>query len=169
MAKAEVIEYTDSFTPNSTSIERVLWNENTERLTVSFKNGGLYSYEGVDADTYSDFANAESAGTYFREKFRVPGQQWPGAKHNERTTTYRQVEPEPKVAEVNLDALKIDKLTIGEGRQVFRLHFEFSGESDVEVRAPDLEIALQVFNDYFKDSGFKVKVQGVYIDLTKKA
>lgn len=166
MAKAEVIEYTDTFEPRgSTSITQVWWNENTERLTVSFISGGLYSYEGVSADLYSDFFTAESKGQFFRENFRVPGQVWPGAKHDEHLAKFQQVDSKPKMVEPDLDALKVEKLTSGHGK-IFKLHFEFSGESDVEVRAADLDEALRVFNDYFADTGFKVKVKGVYIDFT---
>ena len=41
-----------------------------QKLTISFKNGGVYDYSGVDAKTYNDFLEAPSQGTFFANYIR---------------------------------------------------------------------------------------------------
>jgi hypothetical protein len=166
MARAEVIEYTNEFDGgDSTSIEHVWYNRDTERMTVRFKAGGTYSYDGVPVSLYDDFADSDSLGQFFRVNFRATGETWAGAKHNDRTTEFKYVPPEGKpVIETDLDALKAVKLTAGKGKE-FKLHFTYSANGEMTVRAPDLDAAMVLFQEYMMEKGFTAKVNGVFITL----
>jgi hypothetical protein len=125
MARAEVVEYTAEHDGgDSTSIDHIWYNRNSHRMTVRFSAkgnapGGTYSYDDVSLSLYEDFIKAESLGQFFREVFRRPGNPWPGAKHDDRRTTFQQVDPEPARPEPDLDAMKTVRLTSGKGRSTF--------------------------------------------------
>lgn len=167
MGRTEVIEFTEEFEDaDSTSIEHVWYNANTERLTIKFRHSGTYSYDGVDADLYNDFASADSLGSFFHSIFTPKnGEKWPGAKHDERRTEFRAVEVEDPEIEPDLDALKPQAITGGKGKE-FKLHFTYSAKGEMTVRAPDVEQAVTILNEYLHDHGFKVeKVHEVTIKL----
>lgn len=42
----------------------------TETLTIGFKSGSTYEYDGVDPDTYEGLLAAPSAGAYFAAVIR---------------------------------------------------------------------------------------------------
>lgn len=162
--RAEVIEYTHDFDGgDSTSIKHVWWNSNTERLTVEFirgggaVSGGIYSYDGVDYDLYSDFKDAPSYGIFFHSEFTPKGDdKWPGVKHDELRVEFHEVEDE-EAREVlaDLDALKPTKLTKGKGKE-FELEFTYSARGRMNVRAKDASAAITEFVAYMKAEGFTV-------------
>jgi len=55
----------NSFTPYSSNIASVAWNEN--KLHITFKGGSQYTYENVPQSAYFAFARAKSAGSHFAE------------------------------------------------------------------------------------------------------
>lgn len=87
-----VLEFTSHFPTSdySTSIEEVWYNENRQRMTVSFKTGGLYSYDEVSPQLLADFINSDSLGGFFAEYFR----QWtgPGEKHIPGSVIFKKVQ-----------------------------------------------------------------------------
>ena len=40
-----------------------------DKLYIQFKTGKVYEYEGVNAESYSAFMQADSKGKYFHENF----------------------------------------------------------------------------------------------------
>jgi hypothetical protein len=159
--RAEVIEYTHTFTPTSTSVREVFYNQNTRRLTVAFLQGGEYSYDGCSIQRYRALKKAESTGKYIRLNFTGAGKT--GAKHGENVV-HREIKVQGGPEVTDLDSLKTEKLTAGEG-DTFTVHFEFAGTSSVEVRALDTNAALELFNDYFTKSGLSVKATRMELHL----
>lgn len=54
----------------SSAIESVKYDSINEILTVSFQDGSIYEYAGVDTYTYARLANASSPGTVFNSLIR---------------------------------------------------------------------------------------------------
>lgn len=52
---------------NSSAIEFVSYEPASQRLHVTFRHGGTYTYFGVPPDVYEDLIDADSPGTYFNE------------------------------------------------------------------------------------------------------
>lgn len=175
MARSEVIEYTERLGAvepvHSTSIVDVWYNRITKRMTVKFISGGLYSYDDVDEELYHEFSTAESLGQFFRDHFRVPGEVWPGAKHDEHLATFKKIRPagvggtaRAPAPVVDLDALKVERLTSGAGPE-FEISYAFSGEGKIKVRAADVPQAVGLMEEYFEKHGINVVAKGVYIDF----
>jgi hypothetical protein len=171
MARAEVVEFTAEHDGgDSTSIDHVWYNRNTHRMTVRFaakgsQPGGTYSYDDVSLSLYEDFIGAESLGQFFREVFRRPGNPWPGAKHDDRRTTFQQIDPEPSRPEPDLDAMKTVRLTSGRG-QKYMLRYTYEADGETEVRAETPEQAKEMFEEYLRDKGFKARVKQIVINLS---
>lgn len=164
MARAEVIEFTHEFDcGDSTSIKHVWWNSNTERMTVEFirgggaVSGGIYSYDGVDYDLYTQFKESPSLGRFFHSVFTPKGDdKWPGVKHDEVRVKFQQVEDEESQAVIaDLDALKPNRITRGKGKE-FELEFTYSARGRMTVRARDAADAITTFIDYMRAEGFTV-------------
>lgn len=51
---------------DSSNVHAVGYHEDTETLAVQFNNGGLYTYQGVDTDTYCSLIGAASVGQYMQ-------------------------------------------------------------------------------------------------------
>ena len=51
----------------STLIDRIIFDDAAETLTVQFKNSGRYIYFGVPRAIYDALARAQSAGRFFNE------------------------------------------------------------------------------------------------------
>jgi len=49
----------------SSLIDAIGYDTETQELTVKFKRGGVFAYEEVPKDTFQAFLNAESIGRYF--------------------------------------------------------------------------------------------------------
>lgn len=49
----------------SSNISAVFHDPTTQTLRVHFKKGGVYTYDGVDADKAQGFSTAPSPGNYF--------------------------------------------------------------------------------------------------------
>ena len=54
----------------SSMIDRILFDEDAETLTVWFKQSGKYTYRRVPRAIYDALARAASAGTFFNESIR---------------------------------------------------------------------------------------------------
>ncbi len=54
----------------SSNIEAAGYDPATRTLTVKFKNGGTYHYEGCSQDHYDGLCSAESAGKYLHKTIR---------------------------------------------------------------------------------------------------
>ena len=54
----------------SSNIEAVGFDDELEELTVEFKGGRLYSYDGVKRNVYDDLIKAPSVGSYFAANIR---------------------------------------------------------------------------------------------------
>lgn len=165
MAKTDVVEYTHHTKRESESIKDVYWNQNTNRLTVAFVNGGVYSYDEVGKGLYNDFVRAESMGRYFREMFRMS--EWPGAKHDDRLVRFVVVPVEGPDWETDLDSLKVTRLTNSayKGNQQYTIHFTYTGKEEVDVRAADTDEAVQLVRDYFADKNVTVTIDGIFIHM----
>ena len=48
----------------SSNIDAVAHDAETNTLHVRFKGGGVYAYEGVDAEKHAALMNADSVGSY---------------------------------------------------------------------------------------------------------
>jgi hypothetical protein len=57
----------------SEAIANIDYDVESSDLTVEFQKRGTYVYHGVDLDTYTDFAQASSWGTYFNMYIRNIG------------------------------------------------------------------------------------------------
>ena len=59
---------------HSSMIERILFDDEAETLTICFRQSGRYIYSEVPRAIYDAFAKAASAGAYFNEciKGRFP-------------------------------------------------------------------------------------------------
>lgn len=55
---------------SSSSIASIGYNARTETLEVEFVTGRVYSYRGVEKQTYEAFMTAPSKGTFFNEGIR---------------------------------------------------------------------------------------------------
>ena len=51
----------------SSNLSAVGYDPDTQELQVQFKNGGIYSYEGVPHQTHADLVSAESIGSAFHK------------------------------------------------------------------------------------------------------
>lgn len=56
---------TFSFTPQSSNIERVDFDDSTDTLSITFQGGDEYDYMNVPASLYRQFQAAPSAGSFF--------------------------------------------------------------------------------------------------------
>lgn len=76
MADRSPLQKIDWTEVESSNVEAV--SHSDEHLIVRFKNGSLYSYEGVDEEVFYDLANAESVGKYLARvvKTTYPYQKW---------------------------------------------------------------------------------------------
>lgn len=59
-----------SHTPRSSAIERIEWDDESEELTVTFKSGGDYVFEGVPEATFAAFCSAPSAGAFYHSQIK---------------------------------------------------------------------------------------------------
>lgn len=156
VAKTEVIEYTETGEVDSSAIAQFWYNEDTERMTLRFKTGGLYSYDNVSRALLDSFLTADSVGTFFAQTFNKRDQKWPGAKHESSQVKFQMVESEKAKATRRTpdkpDAFKAG-ITTGHG-QHFRIKFGYQAEGEVEVRAKDAEEALAAFRKYAEEQGY---------------
>lgn len=56
---------------DSSNVRRVGYHEETATLCVEFHNGGLYTYECVDNETFVSMVHAESVGRYLNNVVKV--------------------------------------------------------------------------------------------------
>lgn len=71
MANPEVVVYDDDIKERkSSNIRKARYRPMDEVLTVEFKNGGIYEYEGVPSHIVYDFALSDSVGSYFYHHIR---------------------------------------------------------------------------------------------------
>lgn len=56
--------------PNSSAIRSASYDEQAQRLTITFKTGGQYTYESIPPDIYEGLAQADSPGSYWRSSIK---------------------------------------------------------------------------------------------------
>lgn len=61
----------ESYTVDSSNLTTVEYDPDTLVLRVSFKNGGMYEYEGVLQDVVDEMMAADSQGSYFYKNVRM--------------------------------------------------------------------------------------------------
>lgn len=54
----------------SSNLDMIGYDSADNKMMVQFKNGELYEYHGVDAQTYKDMMDATSIGQYFNKMIR---------------------------------------------------------------------------------------------------
>ena len=55
----------------SSTIKNIRWTiGDPDKLTIEFKHGGVYEYDGVPEHVYLDFAKADSLGKYFHKNIK---------------------------------------------------------------------------------------------------
>lgn len=54
----------------SSTIAWADYDQETQTLTLTFKNGGIYEYSDLDAKTYANFLDAASQGKFFSQYIR---------------------------------------------------------------------------------------------------
>jgi lysyl-tRNA synthetase class 2 len=59
-----------TFSPASSNIEDVEYDDSTDTLTVTFTGGDMYDYMNVPAAVYRAFASAPSAGQFFHRQIK---------------------------------------------------------------------------------------------------
>ena len=59
-----------SFSPRSTNIASVDYDEERRVLLVEFSDGGAYEYDNVPRELYEQFSRAPSAGRFFQQAVR---------------------------------------------------------------------------------------------------
>lgn len=57
-------------TVDSSNVQRIAYDEGTCTLAVTFHNGGLYSYDHVDMEVFTDMQHAESVGKFLNAKVK---------------------------------------------------------------------------------------------------
>lgn len=55
---------------DSSNVNRIAYEENSQTLCVEFNNGGLYVYRHVDMEVYVDFVHADSVGKYLNSAIK---------------------------------------------------------------------------------------------------
>lgn len=146
-------EYTDDFTPNSSVVEKVFYDEPNERLAVGIKHGPhiyFYEYDGVPADEYALFKSARSAGRYYNWYIKgafprgntPPEAPWgfskyPDAPEQEQLAVHNA----PPVASVNINPK--DVVSVPKAKRAFELHLDVPAK--VRVEADTLDEALSLF------------------------
>lgn len=58
-------------TIKSTSLARVAYDHQCATLTVEFRDGTAYQYDGVPLETFVDLVRANSKGAYFNKNIRA--------------------------------------------------------------------------------------------------
>lgn len=63
---------------DSSNVERLAYDEQTSTLVVLFKNGGLYSYNGVDMEVFTSMQFADSVGSFLNKVIKAvyPFEKW---------------------------------------------------------------------------------------------
>lgn len=54
----------------SSHLQQYEYDEKTQTLVIQFTNGAIYSYSGVDPNSYFSFAQSASPGQYFHSKIK---------------------------------------------------------------------------------------------------
>jgi len=52
-------------TVDSSNITEIAYHEDSKRIAVKFKDGGIYAYDDCDEPLYERFKNAPSVGKFF--------------------------------------------------------------------------------------------------------
>lgn len=59
-----------SFTPSSTNVDKVSFDDATDTLTVEFSSGESYDFLNVPASVYRQFMSAPSAGSFVHRQLK---------------------------------------------------------------------------------------------------
>ena len=60
----------DYFDANSSFIDTVGYDSDTQTLGVKFLNGDTFNYHGVPIEVYQEFKSASSKGSYFHSNVK---------------------------------------------------------------------------------------------------
>lgn len=60
----------DTFIPNSSNLDEITYDDETQVLTVQFKSGLKYEYLSVPRATFEGLKEAKSPGSYFYNSVR---------------------------------------------------------------------------------------------------
>ncbi len=55
---------------NSTALMGATWDDETEALTVTFKSGDTYDFEGVPREVWLQFRDSQSPGTFYHRMIK---------------------------------------------------------------------------------------------------
>ena len=63
---------------DSSNVDAVAYDSGSETLCVRFRNGGLYSYSGVNMEIFTSLQYADSVGKYLNKVIKnvFPYQKW---------------------------------------------------------------------------------------------
>ena len=67
MAQNPKLVWTDV---DSSNVESVAYDGETKTLAIKYVNGGLYSYDAVDMQVYTDLVHAESVGKFLNQQIK---------------------------------------------------------------------------------------------------
>ena len=56
---------------DSSNLDEVEYDDKTQTMRITFKNGGKYEYYGVPQDIYDGLMGAESKGSFFHYNVRT--------------------------------------------------------------------------------------------------
>lgn len=56
---------------DSSNVNRVAWHDGSQTLAVEFNGGSLYTYSGVDHDTYQNLIGSASVGQYMNRVIKA--------------------------------------------------------------------------------------------------
>lgn len=100
MTALNTFEYTDhrNTAPISSFANDVYYNSNTKTLVIETDSDSL-AYENVSKDTFEDFVNADSLGTYFQKHIRGVADYLPDAEYY----FYKEVEKPEVESSIHVD------------------------------------------------------------------
>jgi len=64
------MSYPEMISVDSSTIESIGYDDNSQIVYVRFINGGLYSYHDVPFDEYENLLNASSCGSYLHNYYK---------------------------------------------------------------------------------------------------
>jgi len=82
LIKQNDVKESDKFTPNSSYLELVQYNEQSKSLTVTFKDGNQRRYNDISKSTYLSFKEAKSHGVYYSRLIKGSGASTSIVSHN---------------------------------------------------------------------------------------
>ena len=60
----------DGFVPQSSAVSRVSYNASLQRLSVAFRSGATYTFDGVSRQKFSALKRASSVGRFINKNLK---------------------------------------------------------------------------------------------------